>query len=117
MLVQMALFGLVFRVRGGGALCRFGQRGAVEPVHLPRPAFQLDVGREGRGRGGRGGLQETAVVEEAEDSAALLSEGVQDEAVLYSVEETPRGQRQSSPLRSIETVGFTRIILRVTAHF
>lgn len=83
----MALLGLLLWVCGGRALDRFGlpQWGAVKPLHLPRPVFQLDVRGEG-GRGGGGGLQETAVVEEAEDSATLLSKGIQDETILYGRE-------------------------------
>lgn len=81
MLVQMALLGLLLWVCGGGALLRFG---AVETLDLPRTIFQLYVGVK-RGRGG-GGLQETAVVEEAEDSAALLGKGIQDKTIFYSRE-------------------------------
>lgn len=81
----MALLGVVLRVCGGRALFRFGlpQRGAVKPLYLPRPVLQLDVRGEGGGRGG-GGVQKAAVVEEAEDSAALLGEGIQDETILCS---------------------------------
>ena len=50
----------------------------MKPLSVPSPVFQLDV----RGEWGGGGLQETAVVKEAEDSAALLSKGIQDETVL-----------------------------------
>ena len=77
----MALLGLLLWVCGGRALFWFG---AVKPLDLPRPVLQLDVGGEGGGRGG--GLQETAVVEEAEDSAALLGEGIQDETILCGTE-------------------------------
>lgn len=97
----MALLGLPFWVRGGGALFRFGlkQRGAAKTLYLPRPAFQLDVGREGGGGGGGGWLQETTVVEEAEDSTALLGEGIQDETILYGTEEKSRGQRSTIALQ------------------
>lgn len=44
----------------------------MKPLSVPWPVFQLNV----RGDGGGGGLQETPVVEEAEDSAALLGEGI-----------------------------------------
>ena len=74
-LVLMALLSLLSGVRGGRAVFGFGLPqggGAVEPLGV----LQLDVGAEGGRR-----LQETPVVEEAEDSAALLSEGIQDEAV------------------------------------
>lgn len=46
----------------------------MKPLSVPWPVFQLNV--RGDGGGGRGGLQETPVVEEAEDSAALLGEGI-----------------------------------------
>lgn len=55
----------------------------------PLSVLQLDV----RGEGGGGRLQETAVVEEAEDSAALLGKGIQDETVFCSKEEKSGGQR------------------------
>lgn len=82
----MALLGLLFRVCGGVALFGFRppQRGAVKPLYLGWPVFQLDVRGEG-GEGG-GGLQETAVVKEAEDSTTLLGKGIQDETVLWSRE-------------------------------
>lgn len=81
--VGVALLGppLLLRVGGGGA----PQRGAVDPLGLLGPVFQLD--------GGAGRLQEAAVVEEAEDATALLGEGVQDEAVLCGAGERARGQR------------------------
>lgn len=76
----MALLGLFFGVGGGGALlglqCRL--RGAVKALNVVSSCFQLDVGGEGGGRG----LQEAAIIKEVKDSAALLGEGVQDEAVL-----------------------------------
>lgn len=46
----------------------------MKPLSVPWPVFQLNV--RGDGGGGGGGLQETSVVEEAEDSAALLGEGI-----------------------------------------
>lgn len=86
-MVQMALLGLLFWFCGGRTLFNFGlpQRGAVKPLNVP---LQLDVGGEGGG-----GLQKPAIVEEAEDSAALLGKGIQDEAVLYSREKKARNQR------------------------
>lgn len=45
----------------------------MKPLSVPWPVFQLNVRGDG---GGGGGLQETPVVEEAEDSAALLGEGI-----------------------------------------
>lgn len=47
----------------------------MKPLSVPWPVFQLNVRGDGGGGGG-GGLQETPVVEEAEDSAALLGEGI-----------------------------------------
>lgn len=77
-----APLGLVLLVRAGGALLgsRLDQGGAVKTLDLHRPVFQLDARGEGRSGGGR--LQEASVVQEAEDSAALLGEGVEDETVL-----------------------------------
>lgn len=46
----------------------------MKPLSVPWPVFQLNVRGDGGGGGGR--LQETPVVEEAEDSAALLGEGI-----------------------------------------
>lgn len=46
----------------------------MKPLSVPWPVFQLNV--RGDGGGGGGGLQETPIVEEAEDSAALLGEGI-----------------------------------------
>lgn len=45
----------------------------MKPLSVAWPVFQLNVGGDG---GGGGGLQETPVVEQAEDSAALLGEGI-----------------------------------------
>lgn len=80
--VGSAALALVLLVRAGGALLRsgLGQRGAGKTLDLHRSVLQLDAGGEGGSGGGR--LQETPVVQEAEDSAALLGEGVQDETVL-----------------------------------
>lgn len=80
-MVQMATLGLVLGVGGGGGALlglQIAPRGAVEPLNVVPPVFQLDVGGEGGGRG----LQEAAIVKKVEDSAALLGEGVQDETVL-----------------------------------
>lgn len=79
----MALLGLLVYVCGGGTLlrCRLPQRGAGKPLHLRSTILELDVRGE-RGRGGGGGLQETAVVEEAEDTATLLSKGIEDKTIL-----------------------------------
>ena len=60
----------------------------MRPLYRPWPLLQLDVGGEGGG-----GLQEAAVVEEAEDSATLLGKGIQDETILYGRE---RGKIQRS---------------------
>ncbi len=94
MLAQMALLGLLLWVCGGRALFRFGlaQRGVVKPLCIPRPIFQLDV--RGEGGGGGRGLQETAVVEEVEDSATLLGKGIQDETILCRTEEKSSDQRR-----------------------
>lgn len=80
----MALLGLLVYICGGGALfrCRLPQGGAGKPLHLRSTILELDVrGERGRGGGG-GGLQETAVVEEAEDAATLLSKGIEDKTIL-----------------------------------
>lgn len=77
-----APLGLVLLVRAGGALLGPGldQGGAVKTLDLRRSVLQLDAGGKGGSGGGR--LQEASVVQEAEDSAALLGEGVEDETVL-----------------------------------
>lgn len=80
----MALLGLLVYICGGGTLFRgrLPQRGAGRPLHLRSTILELDVrGERGRGGGG-GGLQETAVVEEAKDTATLLSKGIEDKTVL-----------------------------------
>lgn len=81
-MVGGASLGLVLLVRAGRALLRSGlaQGGRVKTLHLHRPVLQLDAGGEGGSGGGR--LQEASIIQEAEDSAALLGEGVEDETVL-----------------------------------
>lgn len=71
----------------------------MKPLNLPRPVLQLDVGGEGGGRGG-GGVKKAAVVEEAEDSAALLGEGIQDETILCS-----RGRKNQRVSDSEQSAG------------
>lgn len=50
----------------------------MKALNVVSSCFQLDA----RGEGGGWGLQEAAIIKEVKDSAALLGEGVQDEAVL-----------------------------------
>lgn len=68
----------------------------MKPLYLRWPVFQLDV--RGERGGGGGGLQETAIVEEAEDSATLLGKGIKDETILCSRErKKSRGQNNRVP--------------------
>lgn len=82
MVARIAPLGLLLLVHAGGALFRPGlsHRGTVKPLDLDWSILQLDAGGEGGGGGGR--VQEASVVEEAEDSTALLGEGIKDETIL-----------------------------------
>lgn len=68
----------------------------METAAVPWAVFQLDV----RDKGARG-LQKPAVVEEAEDSATLLGEGIQDEAVFYRKQRENRSDLQNVTVQMV----------------